>query len=427
MNLLFKNIQIISPNQGMNLKANLWIKNGYIKKISESQIEIDKDVEIIDANDLVASPGFFDMHVHFREPGFEQKEDIASGVESAANGGFTGVVVMPNTKPPIHNSSVIEYIKEKSKNYLVDVMISACITNNMDGLQVTDMKELAKSGAILFTDDGKCVSNSLTMRYAFEKSISDDYLIAQHCEDTDLTGQFDMNESEFSEKFGLKGYPRVAEEIILYRDILLAEYCGNRRYHAQHISTANSVDIIRLAKQKGLRVTCEVTPHHFSLAEHLLCDHNTNLKMNPPLRADSDILAIKKGLQDGTIDAIATDHAPHTLTEKEVAFNKAPNGILGLETSLGVSIKYLVKEGYLTFPELIEKMAVNPRKVLGLEQVIINEGEKANLTIFDPDEEWVVNVNKFKSKSKNSPYNNEKLIGKVKYAINNNQIYKCDL
>jgi dihydroorotase len=219
----------------------------------------------------------------------------------------------------------------------------------------------------------------------------------------------------------------VAEEIILFRDILLAEYCGNRRYHAQHISTENSVEIIRLAKKKGLRVTCEVTPHHFSLAEHLLCDHNTNLKMNPPLRADSDILAIKNGLKDGTIDAIATDHAPHTLNEKEVEFNKAPNGILGLETALGVSVKFLVEEGFMSISELIEKFAINPRTILGLGQVLIQEGERANLTIFNPDEEWIVDVRKFKSKSKNSPYDKMQLKGKVKYTINNNKSYYCDL
>jgi dihydroorotase len=427
MNILFTDIRIVNPYQSIDTTGNLWLKDGLIQKISRDNFECDEETQIIPSIDLIASPGFFDMHVHFREPGFEQKEDIATGVESAANGGFTGVVVMPNTKPPIHDCSVVEYIQKKSENLLVDIHISACITQDMDGINLTEMKKLADSGVIMFTDDGKCVTNSKTMRNAFDTVASEDYLIAQHCEDTDLTGQFDMNESEFSLKFGLNGYPRVAEEIILFRDILLAEYCGNRRYHAQHISTENSVEIIRLAKKKGLRVTCEVTPHHFSLAEHLLCDHNTNLKMNPPLRADSDILAIKNGLKDGTIDAIATDHAPHTLNEKEVEFNKAPNGILGLETALGVSVKFLVEEGFMSISELIEKFAINPRTILGLGQVLIQEGERANLTIFNPDEEWIVDVRKFKSKSKNSPYDKMQLKGKVKYTINNNKIYYCDL
>jgi dihydroorotase len=427
MNYLFKNIRIISPSQDLDEKSNLWIKDGKIQKINPNPIKCDLDTIIIESENFVVSPGFFDMHVHFREPGYEKKEDIASGVESAANGGFTGVVVMPNTKPPIHNKSVVEYIQEKSKGHLVDVHISGCITHDMDGINLTDMSELVNAGVIMLTDDGKCVTNSNTMRRAFDLASFKDYLIAQHCEDTDLTGQFDMNESEYSIQFGLKGYPSVAEETILNRDILLSEYCGNRRYHAQHISTKNSVEIIRQAKKKGLRVTCEVTPHHFTLSEYLLCDHDTNLKMNPPLRSDSDIQALKDGLKDGTIDAIATDHAPHTKSEKDVEFNKAPNGILGLETSLGLSITKLVNEGYLTLSQLIEKMSDNPRRVLGLSQIKIKEGEKANLTIFDPSEEWIVDSNLFKSKSTNSPFEKMKLIGKVKFAINNNKIYKSNL
>lgn len=427
MNYLFKNIQILSPEQGMDVKANLWIKDGKINKIDVHQIICDDVTIVIDATNLVAAPGFFDMHVHFREPGFEYKEDLASGAESAANGGFTGVVVMPNTKPPIFEKSTVDFIRKRSKDFLTDIYISGCITKNMDGGTISDMEELSLAGVVLFTDDGKCVTNSEVIREAFELASKNDLLLSQHCEDTDLTVNFDMNESEFSRKYGLKGYPSIAEESILCRDILAAEFCGNRRYHAQHISTKNSVEIVRNAKNKGLRITAEVTPHHFSLKDEMLFSQDTNLKMNPPLRSEIDILALIDGLKDGTIEVIATDHAPHSSEEKGSEFQKAPNGILGLETSFGVSITYLVEKGHLTLSQLIEKMSVNPRRILGLNSIKMSEGEIANLTIFNPNEEWIVDINKFKSKSRNSPYDKMKLKGKVKFTINKNQIYISDL
>lgn len=427
MNYLFNNIQIISPEEGIDARTNLWIKDGTIAKIDVNPISCNGDTTVIDATNLVASPGLFDMHVHFREPGFEYKEDLNSGAESAANGGFTGVVVMPNTKPPIFEKSTVDFIRNKSKDFLTDIYISGCITKNLDGRTISEMEELSRAGVVLFTDDGKCVTNSEVMRNAFELAAQDDLLISQHCEDTDLTVDFDMNESEFSRKYGLKGYPNIAEESILCRDILAAEYCGNRRYHAQHISTKNSVEIVRNAKKKGLRITAEVTPHHFSLRDELLFSHDTNLKMNPPLRSENDIIALIEGLKDSTIEVIATDHAPHSPDEKDSEFHKAPNGILGLETSLGVSIAYLVEKGHLTLSQLIDKMSVNPRRILGLNSIKISEGEIANLTIFNPQEEWIVDINKFKSKSRNSPYDKMKLKGKVKYTINKNQIYISDL
>lgn len=427
MNILFTDITVISPNDNINSKFNLWIKDGIIKELSTEQIKPDNDTEIIDSRDLTAIPGLFDMHVHFRDPGFEQKEDIISGVNASANGGFTGVLIMPNTKPCIDDKTVIEYIKSKSRNLITDVFIAASLTQSMEGKSISNMIELAEHGAILFTDDGKCVLNSEVMRRAFDYSTPKDFLIAQHCEDTAMTENFDMNESDLSVQLGLKGYASVAEEIVIARDIMLAHYCGNRRYHAQHLSTAGSVDLIRYAKKTNPNVSCEVTPHHFSLTEDALKEYNTNYKMNPPLRKQSDVRAIIEGLQDGTIDTIASDHAPHTQLEKDVEFDKAPYGIIGLETSFGLSYTNLVERGFLTINELVYKMSINPRKILGLPEISIKKDNKANLTIVDTNVEWIVDKDNFKSKSINTPFDAMKLKGKVFCTINNNQIVKSSL
>ncbi|TAL71124.1 MAG: dihydroorotase [Bacteroidetes bacterium] len=427
MNHYFKKIRVVSPEQKLDKVVNLWLKDGIIKYCSAKDTEIDKNTTVIPSEKFVASPGFFDMHVHLREPGDEQKEDVLTGCESAANGGFTGICCMPNTVPAIDHPTVVEFIKGKAKDNIVDVNISAAITIKREGKYLAPMLELNDYGVAFFTDDGKAVQNSNIMKRAFEYAGSKDLLLSQHCEDELMTEGFSMNEGMVSTKLGLKGYPSVAEEVILTRDIILAEYCGNRRYHAQHISTAGSVNIIRKAKDKGLRVTCEVAPHHFSLPDTLIESYDTNFKMNPPLRTEKDIEALKEGLADGTIDCIASDHAPHTLYEKEVEYEKAPNGIIGLETSLGISMSYLVNTGLLTINQLIEKMSVNPRKILGLQKIIIKESEKANLTIFAPNEDWIVDTDLFKSKSRNTPYNGMKLKGKPRFVINNNKIYCSNL
>lgn len=427
MNILFTDITVISPLDNINSRLNLWVKDGKIHNISAEIIKPEKETQIIDGRNLTVIPGLFDMHVHFRDPGYEQKEDIVSGATAAANGGFTGVVIMPNTKPCIDDKTVVEYIKSKSKNLLTDVFISAALTQSMEGKSISNMIELAEYGAIIFTDDGKCVLNSEVMRRAFDYATPKNFLIAQHCEDTTLTENFDMNESDLSVMLGLKGYPSIAEEIIIVRDVLLSQYCGNRRYHSQHISTAGAVDIIRNAKKLNPNVSCEVTPHHFSLSEQFLTDYNTNYKMNPPLRKQSDIKAIIEGLQDGTIDAIASDHAPHTQLEKDVEFDKAPHGIIGLETAFGLSFTNLVEAGFLSLTDLIYKMSINPRKILGLKEIHILEGENANLTIVNTNTEWIVNKDNFKSKSRNTPFDGMKLKGKVFCTINNNQMAKSSL
>ncbi|MEN6294639.1 MAG: dihydroorotase [Chloroherpetonaceae bacterium] len=419
MNILFTNITVNSPLDNINSPLNLWVKDGTIYQISPNTINPDSDTEIIDGKDLTALPGLFDMHVHFRDPGFEQKEDIFSGVDSAANGGFTGVLIMPNTKPCIDNKTVVEYIRSKSKNLITDVYVSSALTQSMEGKIISNMLEMTEHGALLFTDDGKCVVNSEVMRRAFDYAAPKNLLIAQHCEDNALTDNFDMNESNLSVQLGLKGYPSVAEEVILARDIMLSHYCGNRRYHAQHVSTDGSVQIIRQAKEKNPNISCETTPHHFSLTEDHLVEFNTNYKMNPPLRQQKDIDAIIEGLRDGTIDAIACDHAPHTQLEKDVEFDKAPYGIIGLETSFGLSYTNLVAKGYLSLNDLIFKMSINPRKILGLPEIHIKSNNPANLTIVNTNVEWIVNTDNFKSKSRNTPFEAMKLKGKVCWTINN--------
>lgn len=427
MNLLFKDIRVINPSQNLDEVTNIWIKNGIISSISKNLPNIDNDTEIINSENFICSPGFYDMHVHFREPGYEYKEDMNSGASSAANGGFTGVLCMPNTNPAIDNPSVVELIKSKTRDLLVDVHVSGALTQNRAGKHLSPMLELNDSGVKMFTDDGTCVMDSEVIRRAFNYASGKDLLISQHCEDHTLTEGFSANDGYNSGKLGLKGYPAVAEEIMLSRDLMLAEYYGNRRYHASHISTEGAVRLIRDAKKRGMNVSCEVTPHHFTLDDGELVKYDTNYKMNPPLRTNKDIAALIEGLGDGTIDCIATDHAPHALHEKYVEFDRAPFGIIGLETALGLSITYLVQTGVLSLGQLIEKLSVNPRKILKLPDIKISENEIANLTIFDPEESWKVNKTKFKSKSKNTPYNDCNLKGKPKFTINNFKLWKCDL
>jgi dihydroorotase len=427
MNIYFKDIRVIDPAQNIDETTNLWIKDGVIVSYSSSEAKIDSDTETVDGKNLVCSPGLFDMHVHLREPGYEYKEDVASGCLSAANGGFTGICCMPNTNPVIDNPSVLEFIKQKANGNLVDVEVSSAITVKSEGKYLAPMFEMNEHGAVLFTDDGRSVSKSEVMKNAFDYAGTRDLLIAQHCEDHSMTSDFSANEGVVSAKLGLKGYPSVAEEITVSRDIMLAEYCGNVRYHVAHLSTRGALRMVRDAKARGMRVTCEVTPHHFSISEEEVHSFSPNVKMNPPLRTDDDIQAILDGIKEGTVDCIATDHAPHALQEKDVEYEKAPCGIIGLETSLGLSISKLVKSGLIDLKRMIEIMSVNPRKLLKLPEIKISQNEKANLTIFDPDAEWSVDIEKFKSKSTNSPFNGIRMIGKPRYTINNNQLHTCNL
>ncbi len=427
MTIYFKNIRIISPLQNIDNHYNLLLNNGIIDYLGSDEPLLPESTEIIDGTNLVACPGMFDMHVHLREPGQEYKETIATGTLAAANGGFTGVVCMPNTTPAVDSVPVLEYINSRASGNLVDVYPCATITKSREGKELAPLLSLIEAGAVMFSDDGSCLESAEMMRRAFDYTAEHDALLTQHCEEHTMTRNFAMNEGTVSAELGLKGYPTVAEDVIIARDILLAEYCGNRRYHAAHISTKGAVRLVREAKARGIRVSCEVTPHHFVLTDEAVRGYNTNAKMNPPLRSNEHVEAIIEGLQDGTIDCIATDHAPHAIHEKECEFAQAANGITGLETALGLGLTYLVHKGKLTLSQLIEKMSVNPRKVLHLPQVTIAAGEQANLSIFDPTESWMVDMIHSCSKSHNSPFHGVELTGKPKFAVNNGQVFRSRL
>lgn len=427
MNIAFTNIRIVSPDQGTDERMNLWIRDGVIVAATPEHPVYDAETTVRDGSGLVAAPGLFDMHVHLREPGQTHKETIQTGTASAANGGFTGVVCMPNTEPAIDSVATIEYILRRAQNTPVDVHVCAAITTGRAGADLSGMHALKQAGAVMFSDDGSCVSSADTMRKAFDYGADVDALLTQHCEEHSLTKDFAMHEGKVSAELGLRGYPSVAEDIIVARDVLLAEYCGNRRYHAAHISTKGAVRIMREARMRGQRVSCEVAPHHFLLTDDAVRGYTTNAKMNPPLRTQADIEAILQGLSDGVIDVIATDHAPHTAEEKDVPFDQAPNGIVGLETSLGLSLTALVHTGILSLPQLIEKMSVNPRRILGLPQPHITAGERANICVFDPEAEWLVRPALFQSKSKNTPFADVPVKGKPVVTFNKGAMVECSL
>jgi dihydroorotase len=365
------------------------------------------------------------MHVHLREPGFEHKETILTGCTAAAAGGFTAVCCMPNTNPPIDDVSVIRFIQNKAKlalNGLVDVYPVAAVTHGRKGEHLAPLAELAEAGAVAFTDDGDPVHDSELMRRALEYATMFKKPIIQHAQDLPMTKGGVMNEGFASTELGLAGMPPIAEDVMVARDISLAENTG-AQYHVAHMSTAGATELVRRAKVRGLHVTSEVTPHHFTLTDDMVRSYDTNTKMNPPLRTQDDVEAIKKGLQDGTIDVIATDHAPHSFDEKQVEFQAAPFGIVGLETAIGLSMTELVHKGILSLSQLVEKFSVNPRRILHLPVVKIAEGEMANLTIFDPLAEWTVDPASFKSRSKNTPFGGFRLKGRSVGVINNGQVY----
>jgi dihydroorotase len=425
---LFRNIRLLNPAQGLDRRADLLIADGRIQQIAPD-ITPPEAAIIHDAAAWVATPGLFDMHVHLREPGATHKETIATGCDSAANGGFTGVCCMPNTTPAIDHAEVVHSILWKSRQLPVEVVCTAATTKGRKGEELAPMGELHEAGVRMFTDDGDCVRSSEVMRRAFEyASMFEGAVLSQHCEEHSMTKGFAMNEGVVSMKLGHPGYPDVAEELIIARDIMLAGFCGNRPYHVSHMSTRGGVELVRQAKGRGqTNITCEVTPHHFVLTDAAVMEHGTNAKMNPPLRTQPHVDAILEGFRDGTIDAIATDHAPHALSEKQVEFPAAPNGIIGLETSLGLSYTYLVEPGIISLPRLIELMAINPRRILSLPVPAIAEGQPANLTIMAPEEEWQVDVTKFRTRSLNTPFNGWKLRCRPVGIINRGQVVWSDL
>ncbi|MBI1937077.1 MAG: dihydroorotase [Ignavibacteriales bacterium] len=421
MKIVLKQVNLLNPEQKLQQKSDILIEDGVIKKIGGLKEEDFKTSKVFDFENKYCVPGMLDMHVHLREPGREDEETVETGCNAASAGGFTSVACMPNTSPDIDSAEVVRYIKEKSKNHLVEVYPVAAASLGRKGEALAPMYELFEAGAVAFSDDGIAIKTPHVLRHAMEYSKMFDAPIIEHCEDDSLADGA-MNESATSTLLGLPAIPTVAEDLIVIRDIMMAEFTG-ARVHIAHISSKNAVDLVRQAKKKGIKVTAEVAPHHFTLSDEMVKTFDTNYKMNPPLRSSEDVDAMIEGLIDGTIDCIASDHAPHSIEEKEMEFIYAPNGILGLETILGISLSELVHKKRLSLSQLVEKLSINPRKVLNLPVPQIKEGEKADLTIFDPDLIWTVDVSKFKSKSKNSPFDKRLLTGKSIAVINKNKMF----
>jgi len=426
MQILLKGGRLIDPPTGRDEVVDMLLVDGRIERLGKD-LPVSQ-AQIVDCQTRVVAPGFLDMHVHLREPGFEHKETVLTGVQAAAAGGFTGVCCMPNTNPPIDDESVIRFIQSRARvalNGAIDVYPIAAVTMGRKGEHLGNLAELAEAGAVGFSDDGDPVADAEIMRRALEYAAMFDRPIIQHAQDVSMTRGSVMHEGIVATSLGLQGWPSIAEEIVVARDIMLTEYTHGR-YHVAHASTAGTIELIRRAKSRSLPVTCEVTPHHFSLTDEIVRSFDTNAKMNPPLRPREDVEAIREGLRDGTIDAIATDHAPHSFDEKEVEFQAAPFGIVGLETALGLTLTELFHTNLLSLARIIELLAVNPRRVLRLPDVAIAEGATANLTIFDPAQEWVVDPTRFRSKSRNTPFAGRRLKGRPIGVINNGQAFWND-
>jgi len=415
MKTLIKNGHIIDVKAGINGVYDIMIEEGKISEIGSNLEEGNYD--IIDAEGKYVLPGLVDAHCHLRDPGFEYKEDIETGTMSAAKGGFTSVACMPNTNPVADNEAVIKYILNKAKqDGYVNVYPIGAITKGQKGEELAEIGELKFAGAVAISDDGRPVKSSSLMKKALQYASMFDITVISHCEDLDLAEEGVMNEGYQSTVLGLKGIPSAAEAIAVSRDLILAEYT-KAPIHIAHVSTEMSVDLIRNAKKRGVNVTAETCPHYFALTDEACDGFNTLAKVNPPLRTKKDVEAVIEGLRDGTIDIISTDHAPHHPDEKNVEFNIAASGMVGFETALPLAITYLVKPGILTMEKLVEKMCVNPSRILGLNKGTIEVGRTADITIVDINEEFIVDTKKFKSKSKNSPFDGFKLSGAVYYTI----------
>ena len=409
--LLICNGTIIDPSQSLEAKRDLLIRDGRVAEIAENISA--NDAEVFDATGLIVAPGFIDLHVHLREPGFEYKETIESGARAAVAGGFTSVCCMPNTKPINDNSSVTSFIVEQArKANLANVFPIGAITQGSKGEQLAEIGEMKSAGIVAISDDGKPVLDSGIMRRAMEYAADFNLPVVDHCEDCCGASGWAMHEGEYSALMGLKGLPGAAEDLHVARDILLGELTG-AHIHIAHISTDRSVDLVRQAKARGLNVTCEVTPHHFALSDKDVyqSQYNTNFKMAPPLRSQSDVEAILEGLRDGTIDAIATDHAPHHANEKMYEFDKSPNGITGLETAVSLTLDRLVNRGVISLKRMVELLATNPAKLFKLNRGTLQVGAIADVTLFDPEKQIKVEAAKSQSKSRNTPFDGWQLKG----------------
>ncbi len=424
MNLLLKGGRVVDPSRKKDAVESLLIENG---KIIQSRKELPRTgkanrkenatgLEVLDLRGMILVPGLIDMHTHLREPGFEFRETIASGSGAAVAGGFTSVACMPNTNPVNDNRSVTEFIRRKAaESSLANVYPIAAISLKSEGEILSEFWDLKDAGAVGFSDDGKPVVNAALMRRALEYASSLNMPVISHCEDRSLSSGGVMHEGFVSTEIGLPGIPGIAEEVMVARDLLLAEFTG-APLHIAHVSTAGSVRLIREAKTRGVRVSAETAPHYFSLTDEALRTFDTAMKVYPPLRGEEDRIAVREGLRDGTIDVIASDHAPHARTDKEVEFHFAASGITGLETSLALSLR-LVLEGILSLSELIEKMTIHPARILRIPKGTLADGADADITVIDPEREWIVDRGLFRSRGKNSPFHNWPLKGKAVLTI----------
>lgn len=412
--LWIKNGRVIDPATKRDGRGDVFAAGGRIvKSLTPAQ---KKSARVIDAAGLVVCPGLVDIHVHFREPGQTHKETILTGAQAAAAGGFTTVVCMPNTSPPIDNAGTLQLVLAAAAKAPVRVLTSACITVGMKGQQLAPHGTLKANGAVALTDDGLCIQSNELMRRAVEYARMFDLTVLDHCQDDSLTEKAVMNEGAVSTRLGLKGWPHAAEDIIVARNIILSHYSG-AHIHMQHISSAMSVELVRRAKRDGIRVTAEATPHHIALTDEALASYDTNFKMNPPLRTEADRRAIIAGLRDGTLDCIGTDHAPHSPDEKDREFDYAPNGIIGLETALPVCLDVLVRQSKFKLSHVIDLMTRRAAGVLKLPAGTLAPGAHADVCLFDPDEKWTYDATKGFSKSRNSPWHGQKLTGRVHATI----------
>ncbi|WP_029918490.1 dihydroorotase [Pelobacter seleniigenes] len=401
MKLIIKAGRVIDPANGLDAVRDILVEDGVIVQVAETIVA--GDAESVDASGKLVVPGLIDIHTHLRDPGLEYKEDIISGTRAAAAGGVTSLACMPNTAPVNDTLAVTRYIIDKARaEGSANVFPVGCISHGMQGEVLAEMGELKAGGCVAFSDDGKPVVSSELMRRAFEYADTFDAPLISHAEDKSLVGEGCMNEGPVATELGLKGIPWVAEDAATARDIMLAEFTGGR-LHVAHVSTKGSVELVRQAKARGVRVTCEATPHHFMLTEEAVRGYDTNTKMNPPLRNNVDLAAVRAGLADGTIDAIATDHAPHHYDEKNVEFNLALNGIVGLETLLPLTLQ-LVRDGVLDLSRAVALMTCRPASIIGINRGTLSVGAVADITVIDPDLEWTVAPEKFYSKGRNTPF-----------------------
>ena len=420
MTILIKNGRLINPSENLDKVMDIFVEDGIIKEKAES-IEKQADT-VIDAAGCYVMPGLIDLHVHFRDPGLTYKEDIETGSKAAAKGGFTTVCCMPNTKPVVDNVETVKYIIEKGeKTGLTNVLPVGAVTKNMAGVEITDVEELKKAGICAISEDGKSVMNSGVYRKAMKNAAKANVPVLAHCEDINLVEGGVINLGDKSSELGVKGISNAVEDVIAMRDIMLAKETG-ATLHLCHCSTKDSVEMVKRAKEEGIKVTAEVCPHHFSMCSDDITSNDGNFKMNPPLRAREDMEALIKGLQDDSMDVISTDHAPHSAEEKAKDLEHAPFGIVGLETSVALTVTNLVKKGYLTPMQMAAKMSYNPAKVLGIPKGTLDEGKIADITIIDPDKEYTIDVNTFESKGKNTPFDGYKVSGEVEYTILNGKI-----